>query len=242
MVELLQGLVDVLAQAPAPVVIAIAALLAGGESVLGVGYLVPGEVSVVVAAGVLVERDVAVVLWLVVAGCATAGDSLGWLMGRRAGSPLRRSRAVRRLGEQRWDQAADIIRRRGAVTVVVGRFLPVVRAMVPPVAGASGMPYRVFCPASMLGAAVQSAVLVTVGTLVGEAVVTAWPGVQDQLGKVAVVVLGAFVIGMGLVIPRPRPSAPTGRPGSAPRRAAAASPAASAHPPGAGTVRGWRAS
>lgn len=202
MADLLQRLVDVLAAAPAPVVVLLAALLAGGESVLGLGYLVPGEVSVVVGAGVLADRDVAVVLWAVVAVCAAAGDGLGWAVGRRTGEPLRRSRAVRRLGEQQWDRAAALVRRRGAVTVVVGRFLPVVRAMVPPVAGASGMPYRVFGPASLLGAAVQSAVLVTVGTLAGEAVVTAWPAVQDQMGKVTVVVLGAFVIGLGLVLPR----------------------------------------
>lgn len=204
MADLLQRLVDVLAAAPAPVVILLVALFAGAESVLGVGFLVPGEVSVVVGAGVLAQRDVAVVLWLVVTVCAVAGDGLGWALGRRTGAPLRRSRAVRRVGQHHWDRSALLVRRHGAATVVVGRFLPVVRAMVPPVAGASGMPYRVFGPASVLGAAVQSAVLVAAGTLVGQAVVTAWPDVQDQLAKVAVVVLGAVVIGLGLVLPRNR--------------------------------------
>ena len=94
------------------------------------------------------------------------------------------------MGAEGWDRATELVREHGAWAVVVARFLPVVRAMVPPVAGASRMPYRVFAPASLAGAAVQSAVLVTAGTLAGEAVVTAWPQVQDRLGTVAVVVLG----------------------------------------------------
>lgn len=202
MADLLPRLVELLAQAPVEVVVLVAAVLAGAESVLGVGYVVPGEVSVVVSAGLLADRDVAVLLWAVVTAAAAGGDGLGWLLGRRAGPPLRRGRAVRRLGVEGWDRATDLVRRRGAGAVVAGRFLPVVRAMVPPVAGASGMPYRVFGPASVLGAAVQSAVLVTVGTVAGEAIVTAWPRVQDQIGTIAVVVLGATVIGVGLVLPR----------------------------------------
>lgn len=205
MTDLLQHLVDALAAAPAPVVVLLAALLAGAESVLGVGYVVPGEVSVVVAAGVLARSDLALVLWLVITVGAVAGDGLGWAVGRRTGEPLRGSRAVVRVGVQHWDRATSLVRRHAALSVVVGRFLPVVRAMAPPVAGASGMPYRVFGPASVLGAALQSAVLVTVGTVVGEVVVSAWPDVQDQLGKVAVVVLGTLVIGIGLALPRHRP-------------------------------------
>ncbi len=202
MTDLLPRFVEMLAQAPVEVVILVAAVLAGAESVLGVGYVVPGEVSVVVAAGLLSDRDAWALLWAVVTVSAAAGDSLGWVLGRRVGPPLRRGRAVRRMGAEGWDRASELVRRHGAWAVVVARFLPVVRAMVPPVAGASRMPYRVFAPASLAGAAVQSAVLVTAGTLAGEAVVTAWPQVQDRLGTGAVVVLGAVVIGVGLVLPR----------------------------------------
>ena len=98
MTDLLPRFVEMLAQAPVEVVVLVAAVLAGAESVLGVGYVVPGEVSVVVAAGLLADRDAWALLWAVVTLSAAAGDSLGWVLGRRVGPPLRRGRAVRRHG------------------------------------------------------------------------------------------------------------------------------------------------
>ena len=203
MTDLLPRFVDAARPGPGGVVVLVAAVLAGGRVGPGGGLRGPrARCRSSWRPGCSSDRDAWALLWAVVTLSAAAGDSLGWLLGRRVGPPLRRGKAVQRMGAEGWDRASGLVRRHGAWAVVVARFLPVVRAMVPPVAGASGMPYRVFAPASLAGAAVQSAVLVVAGTLAGEAVVTAWPQVQDRLGTVAVVVLGAAVIGVGLVLPR----------------------------------------
>src|ERR1700749_3390328 len=82
-------------------------LIAGGlefsEAALLVGFVLPGEVALLV--GGYFCRYGPLDLWLMfvvaVAG-AIAGDSVGFELGKRFGPPLRRSRIGRRIGERRW--------------------------------------------------------------------------------------------------------------------------------------------
>lgn len=182
------------------VLILVVSLLAAAESMLGLGYLVPGEVSVVVGAALLAEQDVAVLLWLLVSAAAFVGDTTGWWIGLRAGPGLRASRLVARLGVHKWDAAAAHMRRYGVGAVVVARFLPMVRALTPAVAGASGMPARRFAAAAAVGVSAQSALLVGVGTAAGEA----WPRMQDRLGLAGWVLLGVAAIAVGAKVLAPR--------------------------------------
>src|SRR6266511_3803663 len=75
---------------------------------------------------------------------AVAGDQLGYLLGRLFGPRLRASRLGRLVGEDRWAKASASLRVRGGRAVFVGRFVGVLRALVPALAGMARMPYRVF--------------------------------------------------------------------------------------------------
>ncbi|NYD56622.1 membrane protein DedA with SNARE-associated domain [Nocardioides marinisabuli] len=140
----------------------LAGLLAFAESALGVGAFFPGEVAITaVVAGLDRASQGAAVLVLALG--ATAGDHVGYLLGRRFGPRLAGSRLVRRVGVDRWATATRLVQRRGAPAVFVSRLLPLVRTVMPAVAGVAGMRYAWFAAASVSGSLVWAMVWVTAG-------------------------------------------------------------------------------
>lgn len=138
-------------------------LFALAESGLGLGAIVPGEVAISSLAA-SVHGPVALgALGIAVAVGATTGDHLGLLVGSRGGARLRESRLIHRVGVGRWDRAADLVQRHGFWAVLGSRLLPVVRTVMPTVAGAAGIRYRTFLAASLIGAIGWSAVWVGAG-------------------------------------------------------------------------------
>ena len=76
--------------------------------------------------------------------CAIAGDSVGYEFGKKFGPPLRRSRLGRWVGEHRWAAVDGFIHRHGGKAVLLGRLTALMRALMPSMAGMSGMRYRTF--------------------------------------------------------------------------------------------------
>ena len=60
-------------------------------------------------------------LWTVVTLCATAGDALGYVIGRRFGPRLRETKLIRKYGLEAWDKATSVLERRGAWAVFFAR-------------------------------------------------------------------------------------------------------------------------
>jgi membrane-associated protein len=107
---------------------------------------------------------------LVMAG-VVLGTLLGWsvffLLGGRIGPRLRRSRVGRWIGESRWDGAERLITGRGARSIAVVQFLPVLNAVVPMVAGGLGMRYRQFIRFAVPGTTLWALVYGMVGIWAG---------------------------------------------------------------------------
>src|SRR6476469_6609335 len=124
-------------------------VIAGGlcfvEAALLVGMVVPGETALLVA-GVFCQRGVLDlrVMILVAVVCAIAGDSVGYEFGKRFGPGLRRSRLGAWVGEQRWAMVDGFLHRHGGKAVLFGRLTALFRALVPSMAGMSGMRYKTF--------------------------------------------------------------------------------------------------
>jgi membrane-associated protein len=76
--------------------------------------------------------------------CAIAGDSVGYEFGRKFGPSLRRSRLGAWVGEHRWAAVDGFIHRHGGKAVLLGRLTALLRALMPSMAGMSGMRYRTF--------------------------------------------------------------------------------------------------
>jgi membrane-associated protein len=82
----------------------------------------------------------------VAAVAAVAGYLVGYETGRRLGPALRTSALGRRIGPARWDRVQAVLAPRGGQAIFVGRFVELLRALMPAAASMSGMPYRTFLP------------------------------------------------------------------------------------------------
>lgn len=182
-----------------PLMLGFAALFAFAESGLGLGSFLPGE-SVILALAVGTDhwQQKALLLGAVALG-ASAGDHVGYGLGRHLGGRLRDTRAVRRLGVEHWDRAVGFVRGHGASAVILSRLLPVIRTLVPAIAGVSGLPYRRFLAASITGSALWAALWVGAGA----AARWAYGLLADSLGPAWIVVGVGTVVVIVLVV---RPS------------------------------------
>ncbi len=186
----MSGLLEQLLALASPWGYVLVGLLAAGEAAAFIGLIVPGETAMLLG-GVLVATGHAELGWMITAGImgAVTGDSIGYELGRRFGAPLQRSRLGSRVGPQRWQRAEAYVRDRGGKAVLLGRWIGVLRALVPFVAGASRMPYRVFLPYNIAGGAPWAAAFVAAGFLAGNS----YQRVERAAGR-ASLVLGILVV------------------------------------------------
>ena len=184
----------------------VVAVLAGMEAAAFVGLVIPGEAAMLLG-GVLAFTGRASLPTMMACAAvgAVVGDSVGYELGRRFGGPLRRSRLARRVGDKRWDRAEEYVRRRGGRAVFLGRFVGLLRAMVPFVAGASHMPYRRFLPYNALGAVIWAPGFVSLGFLAGHSYqrVERLAGAAGLLLAAGVVLLATVALAARWVIHHP---------------------------------------
>ncbi|MFC0505349.1 DedA family protein [Micromonospora costi] len=142
------------------------ALLVGVESF---GVPAPGETAIVLGAGYAAQGRLAIVGVAVTAFLAAViGDSIAFLIGRTGGRRLilRYGRHVR-LTPQRFARLEAVMTRHGPKLVAGARFVEGLRQFNGLIAGASGMPWRLFVLYNALGAAVWVGVWATIGYLAG---------------------------------------------------------------------------
>jgi membrane-associated protein len=141
------------------------AVLAFLETGAFVGLIAPGETAVILGGVVAAHGDADIALMLALAWtAAAAGDLTSFLLGRRLG----RRFVVRhgpRLGvtPPRLQRVEEFFDRHGPKAILAGRFVGIVRAVAPFLAGSSRMRPRAFVPWSLLGTALWSATFVLVG-------------------------------------------------------------------------------
>lgn len=174
-------------------------VVAGIVGMESLGIPLPGE-TVLVAAALLASQDSSVNPLLVglggIAG-AVAGDSVGYLLGRRLGGRLLRwagRRFPRHVGAERVAGAERIFERYGAWAVFFGRFIAILRILAGPVAGTLRMPYPRFLFANALGGVVWAGGVTTAVYFLGELAET-W---LRRLSWVALV--GALLVGAALAV------------------------------------------
>ena len=176
---------------------AVVGVLAFLETGAGVGLIVPGELAVVIG-GVTAGQGHTELLLLIaiVWACAVAGDVTSYVLGRRLGREfLLRHGAALKLTEQRLEQVETFLRRHGGKTIVVGRFIGLVRALAPFAAGSMNMPARRFLPAVFVAAGLWAASFATLGYVF-------WQSFDQAatLAKQGTLALVAIVIAVALAI------------------------------------------
>jgi membrane-associated protein len=191
------------------VLVAVFALPALEASTL-LGIVVPGELAVVLG-GVLAQQG-RLPLWAaMVAGAAGAvvGDTVGYAIGRRVGERLLAHLPRRLVEPARVERATTLVRRLGGRAVFVGRFAAVLRALVPGLAGAAGVPYRTFAAWNLAGGVLWAAGFVLLGFAAG----SAWRTAERLAGRAGLVLLGVLVASAaGAVLVQRRRSGRRARP------------------------------
>jgi len=130
-----------------------------------VGLVAPGETVMLIGGAVAGQGEIDLYLLLAIAWfSAWAGDSTSFFIGRRLGRSfvLRRGPALG-ISSERFARVEEYFARHGGKTILIGRFIGLVRALAPFIAGSSGMRYRAFVPYSILGTGVWSATFVLLG-------------------------------------------------------------------------------
>jgi membrane-associated protein len=169
----------------------IAGGLAFAEAALLVGFVLPGEIALLVAGYFC--RYGSLDLWVmavVAVVCAIAGDSVGFELGKRFGPPLRRSRVGHWIGERRWAAVDAALHKHGGKAVFVGRFTALLRALMPSMAGMSGMRYRTFLAWNAAGGLIWGSGCV----LLGYGFASALNTVSTYLTWIPLAVIGVAVV------------------------------------------------
>jgi undecaprenyl-diphosphatase len=144
------------------VVVGLMALLETGA---GIGVVAPGELAVVIGGVTAGQGHTSLPLLIAIVWvCAFAGDLTTYTLGRRLGRDfLIRHGSLVKLTPARLAQVETFLARHGGKTIIIGRFIGLVRALAPFVAGSSRMPARRFIPATFVGTGVWSAAFTVLG-------------------------------------------------------------------------------
>ncbi|CAB4591179.1 unannotated protein [freshwater metagenome] len=139
-------------------------LFAFGEAAAFIGFVLPGETSLLIG-GVLAHEKVWP-LWLFLICAiigAIAGDSVGYEVGKHFGPRIEVSRLGRLVGAKRWALAQHIFDKYHGGAIFFGRAQALLRALVPALAGMNKVPYRTFLKWNAAGGIVFSTIVILLG-------------------------------------------------------------------------------
>lgn len=156
------------------------------ESGLLVGFFLPGD-SLLFTAGFLASQNV-FNIWLLVIGafiCAVLGDSVGYLTGHRFGRRLFTKEDSWLFHKDHLIKAEKFYEKYGNKTIVIARFLPIIRTFAPIVAGIGNMQYQLFITFNLLGGLLWTAGLTLVGYFLGSVI----PNVDQYLLPIILLII-----------------------------------------------------
>lgn len=139
-------------------------LLAFAEAAAFIGFVLPGETSLLIG-GVLAHHEVWP-LWLFLLCAiigAIAGDSVGYEVGKHFGPRIEVSRMGKLVGPRRWLLAQRIFDKYHGGAIFFGRAQALLRALVPALAGMNKVPYWTFLKWNAAGGIVFSTTIVLLG-------------------------------------------------------------------------------
>jgi membrane-associated protein len=150
-------------------VVAVAAVIFA-ESGLMIGFFLPGD-TLIFTAGFLVSvgllpvdiHSLAIILFL----AAVTGDSVGYAFGRRVGPRVFNRPNSRVFKQENVQKAKAFYDKYGGKTIIMARFIPVVRTFAPIVAGVSRMNYRTFLTYNIVGALIWAVGMTYLGYFAG---------------------------------------------------------------------------
>jgi membrane-associated protein len=168
------------------------------ETGLLIGFFLPGDsllvlAGLVSAVGAKSGLDIRINIVVVVIGLfvsAVAGAQTGFMIGRKAGPALFRRPNSRLFKHEHVEKAQRYFDKYGARTIVVARFIPIVRTFANPMAGVADMPVRTFTTFNVIGGALWTVGVTMLGYGLGKTI----PSAEDHL-----LVIEAVIIALSLM-------------------------------------------
>ncbi len=157
------------------------------ETGLLVGFFLPGD-SLLVTAGFLASQDVFAasanlnvwVMGTLLTIAAIVGDQVGYAIGTASGPHIFAREDSRFFKKRHLLRAQDFYERHGGKTIVIARFVPIVRTFAPVIAGVAKMPYGAFVTFNVLGGLLWVWSMLLTGYYLGRLV----PGIENHIDKV----------------------------------------------------------
>jgi membrane-associated protein len=151
-----------------------------------VGFFLPGD-SLLVTAGIFSAAGVIPLEWLLlpVMLCAIVGDQIGYWIGRAAGSALYTREDSFFFRKRHLERAHEFYETYGGKTVILARFVPIIRTFCPPVAGAAKMPYARYLTYDIFGGIFWVGTMILGGYFLGQII----PNIGQRIHYVIVVVV-----------------------------------------------------
>ena len=175
--------------------IAAVLLVVYAESGLLIGFVLPGD-SLLFTAGYMVNQEILRLfghplnIHLFVAAIALMailGDSTGYAFGHKVGRKLFLKPNSRFFKKKYLEQAEQFYQKHGSLTIVLARFVPIVRTFAPIVAGASKMHYNTFLLFNIVGGALWAAIFTYLGYFAGEILTRA--GVNIEVAAIIIILI-----------------------------------------------------
>ena len=176
--------------------IAAVLLVVYAESGLLIGFVLPGD-SLLFTAGYMVNQEILRLfggqplnIHLFVAAIALMailGDSTGYAFGHKVGRKLFLKPNSRFFKKKYLEQAEQFYQKHGSLTIVLARFVPVVRTFAPIVAGASKMHYNTFLLFNIVGGALWAAIFTYLGYFAGAILTKA--GVNIEVTAIIIILI-----------------------------------------------------
>lgn len=154
------------------------ALIIFTETGLLIGFFLPGD-TLLVAAGVLASQGALPIEWTIItiATAAIVGDNVGYIIGQYSGKKLFRKQDGILFKQEYVTRSQAFYEKHGGKTIILARFIPIVRTFAPMIAGIAKMDRRKFFFYNVIGAIIWSTSLVLLGYWVGSRI----PRIGDYL-------------------------------------------------------------
>jgi len=188
----LQGLLEDVSNTLGAWTYLLVGLFAFAETGAFVGLVIPGETVMLLGGAVAGQGAISIYLLIGIAWFAAwLGDTTSFFIGRRLGREFVLKHGPRfGIGHERFERVEDYFSRHGGKTIFIGRFVSLVRAFAPFIAGSSGMRYRAFVPYSILGTGLWASAHILVGYFFSRSIESA----ARYAGR------GAFVLATTIVV------------------------------------------
>lgn len=166
-------------------------LIVFAETGLMVGFFLPGD-SLLVTAGLFAARGDLDIVWLnlLVMAAAILGDATGYWIGVRAGGALYSRPKSLLFRREHLIRTHEFYERHGGKTIVIARFIPIIRTFAPVVAGAAKMTYRSFAVYNIAGGIGWVASMTLTGYFLGRAI----PDLETRLHLLVAVVIALSLL------------------------------------------------